>query len=406
MSPQSSTRSPRQGTGTGPLPIAGDRRKTRTRTQRRRRANGEGTIYQVKSGRSAGLWRCAVQLPNGKRRTFSGKSHDEVEAKLLDARHAVAHHRPPAPARTRTVGAYLADWIEGQRPHLRPLTWSSYEGYVRNHIVPSVGRVKLADLQPEDVERLHRECTARGLSARSVRYVHTILNKALKQADRRREVPRNVAALARPPKSVRPKVKPFEPAEAARFLEVVRGEPLEALYVATLGLGLRRGEVLGLRWSDIDWSARQVRVAGQLQRIGGKLVWQPPKAADSIAVIDAPNFVLEALRAHRDRQLLRRANHETEYVFTGAWGGPLDPDGVSHGFARLLERHGLRHTRFHDLRHATASLLLARGVPMWQVSKILRHSSIAITSDSYSHLYAETSRAAADIMNAFLEQAR
>jgi integrase len=98
--------------------------------------------------------------------------------------------------------------------------------------------------------------------------------------------------------------------------------------------------------------------------------------------------------------------HERGYVFTGPTGGPLDPDAVSHGFVKLLDRHGLRRTRFHDLRHATASLLLARGVPLWQVSKILRHSSVTITSDTYGHLYAEMSRAAADVMNAFMEQAR
>jgi len=255
------------------------------------------------------------------------------------------------------------------------------------------------------VRRLHRECTARGLSKRTVEYVHTILHKALDQAVQDQLVARNVAHKTRPPSSQRPKVAPYTPEEAIRFLAEVRGQAEERLYVVTLGLGLRRGEALGLRWSDINWSARAVTVAGQVQRVKGKgLVWVAPKTDDSVAVLDAPEFVLDALRAHRDRQQFQA--NATDYVFSGAGGQPLDPDAVSHGFVRFCDQHGLRRTRFHDLRHATASLLLAHGIPLWQVSNILRHSSIAITTDTYGHLYSETSRAAADAMSSFMALAR
>jgi integrase len=372
-----------------------------TPARRSRRANGQGSIYFDQARQ---IYRCAVTMPDGKRRTFSGKTREEVEQKLADGQYQVRHHQP-LPARDRTVASFMEDWIEGQREFLRPRTWTSYAGYVRNHIVPSIGRIKLADLEPEDVERLHRECRKRGLSPRSVRYCHTILGAALKQADRRRQVSRNVAALAPPPKSVRPKVHPFDPQEAQRFLEEIRGDQHECLYTVTLGLGLRRGEVLGLRWSDIDFGKRQIRVAGQLQRVAGALVWQPPKTDDSIALLDCPQFVIDALQAHRDRLAFSRRPAESDYVFVGAHGGPLDPDGLTHTFGRFLVQHGLRKTRFHDLRHATASLLLSRGVPMWQVSKLLRHGGITITSDTYSHLYPETSRAAANVMNDFMSQA-
>jgi integrase len=372
---------------------------------RPKRANGEGSIYQIKRGRSAGHWRCAVALPNGHRRTFYGKTREEVEAKLLDARHALAHNQPVEPPHSLSVATFLRDWIVDQRPYLRPRTWAGYKGNVDNHIIKSIGTLKLAELQPADVRRLHRECAARGLSKRTVEYVHTILHKALDQAVHDQLVPRNVAHKTRPPSSQRPKVAPYTPDEAIRFLEEVRGEPEEPLYVVTLGLGLRRGEALGLRWSDINWTARTVTIAGQLQRVKGDgLVWVAPKTDDSIAVLDAPEFVLDAMMAHRDRQ--QSLTNTTGYVFTGARGQPLDPDAVSHGFVRFCERHGLRRTRFHDLRHATASLLLARGIPLWQVSKILRHSSIAITTDTYGHLYSVTSRAAADEMSSFMAQAR
>jgi integrase len=200
-------------------------------------------------------------------------------------------------------------------------------------------------------------------------------------------VARNVAALAKPPGAQRMRVEPFSPAEALRFLGVVCGDPLEALYVTTLGLGLRRGEVLGLRWSDIKLSARTVTVAGQLQGVKDVgVIWQVPKTDASIAVIDVPDFVLDALAAHRDRQVFMQGSprwRNSGYVFTSKNRGPLEPDNVTHHFPRFLKDHGLRHQRFHDLRHA----------------------SIAITSDTYDHLYAETSRTAADTMNAFMSQA-
>jgi integrase len=380
------------------------------KTSRGRRPNREGTLYQIKSGPSAGKWRAEVRLADGTRRTFFAPTRTDAEQKLLRARLALADNTPVAPPRTLTLGAYIQGWLADQRDHLAPSTLAGYDVNVRHHIQPSLGRVRLADLAPPDVRRLHRESKARGLSPRSVHYVHLTLNRALKQAEADGLTSRNVAMLAKPPGAEKAHVSPFTPAEALRFLEAIRGDEHEALYVTTLGLGLRRGEVLGLRWSDVSWSARTVTIAGQLQRVKDTgLVWVAPKTAASAAILDVPDFVLDALVAQRDREAFLATSPRwtaSGYVFTNSLGGPLEPDNVTHWFPRLVSKHGLRHQRFHDLRHATASLLLARGVPLWQVSKILRHASIAITSDTYGHLYAETSRAAADTMNEFLEQAR
>ena len=185
-----------------------------------------------------------MALPDGHRRTFYGKTREDVEAKGLDARHALAHNQPVEPPRSVSVAAFLRDWIADQQAYLRPRTWVGYKGNVDNHIIKSIGKVKLAELQPADVRRLHRDCAARGLSKRTVEYVHTILHKALDQAVHDQLVPRNVAHKTRPPSSQRPKVAPYTPDEAIRFLEEVRREPEEPLYVVTLGLGLRRGEAL------------------------------------------------------------------------------------------------------------------------------------------------------------------
>jgi integrase len=372
---------------------------------------GTGTIREIKTGRAAGSFRGYLTV-DGKRRTFFGKTREGVERKILDARHAKVHGLPVAPPRTWTVKAYALDWLEDQRAHVRPGTWDGYDSNVRNHIVPSLGSLKLADLTAADVRRLHRESLARGVVARTVRYVHTTLNLMLKQALADDLVARNVADLAPAPPASRKRIQPFTQAEALRFLEVVKGDEHEWLYLTTLGLALRRGEVLGLRWQDVNWSKRQVTIAGQIQRIdgeGGGLRWLEPKTDASVAVLDVPDFVMDALLAQKDRQALLSGSprwHGTGYVFTNQRGGPLEPDNVTHYFPAFLRAHGMRHQRFHDLRHSAASLLLAIGVPLWQVSKILRHAGIAITSDTYGHLYPETSRAAADAYGALLGRGR
>jgi integrase len=376
-----------------------------------RRDWGTGTIREITTGTDAGSFRGYLTV-DGKRRSFWAKTREDVERKMLDARHAKAHNLPVAPPRTWTVKAYGLEWLEDQKAHVRPGTWDGYDSNMRCHVLPSLGSLKLADMTAADVRRLHRESKARGLAPRSVRYVHTTLNLMLKQALADDLVARNVAELAPAPPAERKRVKPFTPAEALRFLEVVKGDEHESLYVTTLGLALRRGEVLGLRWQDVDWAKRQVIINGQLQRIdgeGGGLRWLEPKTDASVAVLDVPDFVMDALLAQKDRQALLSGSsrwRESGYVFTTQRGGPLEPDNVTHYFPAFLKAHGMRHQRFHDLRHSAASLLLAIGVPLWQVSKILRHAGIAITSDTYGHLYPETSRAAADAYGAFLGQGR
>src|SRR5262249_5632545 len=188
-------------------------------------------------------------------------------------------------------------------------------------------------------------------AARSVRYVHTTLNLVLKQALVDDLVARNVAQLAPAPAAERKRVHPFTQAEALRFLEVVKGDEHESLYVTTLGLALRRGEVLGLRWQDVDWAKRQVTISGQLQRIdgeGGGLRWLEPKTDASVAVLDVPDFVMDALLAQKDRQALLSSSprwRESGYVFTTRQGGPLEPDNVTHYFPAFLKAHGMRHQR-------------------------------------------------------------
>jgi len=372
------------------------------RANRRRR--GGGTMYEVKTGRNAGKWRCEIMPPDGKRRTFLG-TKEETEVKLVEFQNAVVHHAPLPPARTTRVGAYAHAWVANRKNAVAAGSWKGEDSDVRNHIVPSLGNKFLVELAPADMRRFYKQCAERGLSHKSVGYVRGTLSLILSQALEDGLVTRNVAAqvkLGKAPKE-QPiyKAKPFTPDEARRFLDEVKGTPEEALYVTTLGLALRRGEVLGLRWSDIIWKTRHVKLNGQTQRVEGEGVkWVPTaKTEDSLAVLDVPDFVMDVLVMHRDRYafLGRRPG---DYVFPGLEdpSEPLDPDKVTKDFPKWLEAHGLRRIRFHDLRHSAASMYLVLGVELWKVSKILRHSTVKLTSDTYGHLYAHTSREAADVM--------
>ena len=192
---------------------------------------------------------------------------------------------------------------------------------------------------------------------------------------------------------------------------MIRGDRLEALYSVATALGLRQGEALGLRWQDVDLDERRLRVRVQLQRVDGTLQPVELKTTKSRSTVDLPNVVVDALRGHRVRQLEDRLRagdlwHESDLVFTTSVGTPLDRHNVTRYFQRILKGLEMKPKRFHDLRHTTASLLLAQGVPLHEVSAIVGHSGIQITSDIYGHLYEQRRREIADGMDAFLRGAR
>jgi integrase len=191
------------------------------------------------------------------------------------------------------------------------------------------------------------------------------------------------------------------------FLAAAEGDRLEALYRVALALGLRLGEALGLKWEYVDLDAGTLRVRYALQRIDGTLQLKEPKTEHSRRTLSLPASLVAALRAHRDRQAFERAAVGSEWresglVFTNTLGGPLEPSNVLKAFKRILVRAGLPEQRFHDLRHAAASLLLAQGVPVRVVMDILGHTQMATTMDLYSHVMPAAHKDAADLMERIL----
>jgi integrase len=310
----------------------------------------------------------------------------------------------------QTLGQFLLRWLQDSvKPTVRPRTYSSYSQLLLDHVIPALGQVPLGKLGPQHVQGFLNQKLRQGrLSGRTIQYLHAVLRAALNQALRWRLVQVNVATLVDPPRAERHEVHPLTPREARTLLDAAQGDRLAALYALALAVGLRQGEALGLHWEDVDLEAGNLRVRVALQRQDGRgLQSVEPKTARSRRGIVLPPYVVESLRAHRSRQVQERLLagsrwQETGLVFTTAIGTPLDGGSVTHRFQRMLERAGLPRLRFHDLRHACASLLLAQGVHPRVVMEILGHSQISLTMNTYSHVIPALQREAADRMDAVL----
>jgi integrase len=314
--------------------------------------------------------------------------------------------------RVPTVAEYLEYWLhQAVKPRVRPLTFAGYSVNVRKHLVPTLGKIRLDRLTPQDVQEMMNERLAAGLSAKTVGYMHQVLRTALELARRWEIIDRNVASLVDPPRRVRPNIRPLEPAEARSFLESLRGNRLEALFSVALALGLRQGEALGLRWEDIDMASGVLRIRNQLQRINGRLTLVEPKTERSRRALVVPPTILEHLRDHEKRQVAERLWAgskwtESGMVFANRSGGPLQARNVIREFHKALKTAGLNRIRFHDLRHSCATLLLVQHVPARVVMAVLGHSQISTTLDTYSHIVPELQQEAADRVEAILSLRR
>jgi integrase len=272
---------------------------------------------------------------------------------------------------------------------------------------PITGRISLAKLTPQQVQTFLNERLSSGLSGRTVQHIRTVLRTALNQAVRWGLIVRNAAALTEPPRIENYEIQPITPEEARKFLDAIKEDRLEALFTVALALGLRRGEALGLRWQDINFEQRTLRVNTSLQRINGKLLLSELKTKNSRRVLHMPELLIRKLREHRGRQLEDKLLagsrwHENDLVFPSSIGTPLEPRNLNRHFDQLLSKAGLHHFRLHDLRHYCASLLLAQGVAMKVVSEILGHTQISTTADIYTHILPEIKKEALDLIGRIL----
>jgi integrase len=344
-----------------------------------------GQIRQRKSG----LWEGRYVGADHRRHSVYGKTKREAQEKLRAALTAADHGIRPATGRV-TVGAWLDEWMmTSVEPRNRPRTIGSYRETVNRYIDPAIGRIPLTRLQPEDVAGMLRRLSDRGLSPTTVRYAHAVLRIALGRAVKSGRVIRNVASLVEPPARKTAERRPLTAGQARAFLALVAEDRLAALYSLAIATGMRQGELLALRWEDVDLDGGRLTIRHTL-RLGTRDLAEPKtERARRTLRLGADSLV--ALREHRRRQLEERLAAgrrwvDGDFVFTTSIGTPLDSRNVTKAFQRVLAQAGLPHQRFHDLRHACATLLLEDGEDLGVVSRILGHSQIATTADVYAHL--------------------
>lgn len=360
-----------------------------------KRGNGEGSIYYRNSDKK---WVGSVTLGKGKRKVIYGKTRKEVQEKLKIVLHD-QQQGTLVTAQPQTVAHFLTDWLENtHRRRLRPRTYERYREALYLHIIPSLGHIQLQKLTAQQVQAFYTRKADEGLAPATIIYYHSVLHNALDTAVKWGLVVRNVCDLVAPPRKDRFEIQPLTMEQMQHLLATLRGHKWEALFTLAMATGMRRGELLGLKWQDINFEAGRLQVRRVLSRVPTHMparehvyVEAEPKTQKSRRSVMIAPFALEALKRHRVSQLEAKVKagecwQEHDYVFCTLQGRHLGPNHVVVEFKKLLTRAGLPNIRFHDLRHSAATLLLSLGIHPKVVQELLGHTQISITMDVYSHV--------------------
>lgn len=336
-------------------------------------------------------------------------SKKEAERWLVKVRYEQERQMlPSAESEKLTVADYLTQWLKSIEGTVARHTFGDYADKVRLHIVPSLGRLRLRDLTRDHLQKLYRKKTAEGLSPRSVRYIHATMSKALHDAEGADLVRKNVARFARPPKYEHTERPIMSVAEAMLFLEAIRGHRHEALYLLAVTTGLRRGEMLGLRWEDLDLDAGTLRVSRSLDTYYGPARENAPKRQASRRAAKLPDPVADALRRHGRLQKSRAERlgplwQESGYVFTTTKGTPERGDNLlSRSLKPLMREAGLPEHNFQALRRSNATFLVLLGIHPRTAMRWLGHSDVATTMRIYQQAPDELQEQAAELMSGLL----
>lgn len=313
----------------------------------------------------------------------------------------------PVPTRSAKLSEWLPYWLENMiKPRRKRTTYAKYEFHVRLYLVPMLGTKKLESLSVADVRRflvrLEQQTTAA-----TAKETHKVLRTALSAACREELIARNVVTLVDAPRVDSRSLDPWSLEETLDFLAAARCDPLYPAFVLSIALGLRRREVIGLRWQDVDLDKRELRVRKQRQRVGGEVYEDDPKGRRRRQVLPLPAMCVAPLRYQRMRQTAMRERagdswEDSDYVFTTRTGRPIEPRNMYRSFTRVAGNAGLRVIRLHDARHGCATLLTAAGVAPRVVMEILGHSQIAVTMNVYAHVVQDTQREAVSHMDRLL----
>ena len=372
----------------------------------KKRANGDGSIRKRKDGRWEGRYVAGHDPITGKMisRNVLGKTQAQVKEKL---RTAIENSKRLDYTQTGkyTVGQWMDEWFEAYaKVKVRPSSHQTYKGYIENHIKPNIGDIpieKLTSLQLQKfyrllltegrIPRIESEKQPRGLSAKTVRNINQVISSAMDMAVRHKLILSNPTEGCELPKVEHREMKTLPAEQLGAFLREAKESGVYELYYLDLATGLRRGELLGLKWEDVDLQNGIIHVRRQVARVDGEVKELPLKTKNSyrnISISQDAVAMLTEMEAHRS----------SDYVFPSSTGGPISPDSVNNMLHRVLKRAGLPSIRFHDLRHTFATLALQNGVDIKTVSGMLGHFSAGFTLDTYAHVTTSAQKEAAKTM--------
>ena len=368
----------------------------------KKRAQGEGSVYKRKDG----LWVAQVTI-QGKHVSKYFKMQSEARIWLQSTRTQIQDGLTLAGAQT-FLKDFLEHWLKSYASSVRPNTIRSYAGVIQYHILPALGNIKLKDLSIDRIQMFYNNETENGTSPRMVQYIHSVLRRSLNFALRWGLLVRNPALGAIRPKLLKTEMKTLNGDQVRVFLSAAKGTRNEALFWIAVSTGLREGEILGLKWSDLDWKTKRLQVKRQLQRLKGEgLVLTEPKSAAGKRLIILSSATLTVLQKHlnlqQEEKMFGGENwQENDLIFPSTLGTPLDPSNMSKDFKDTLKMARLPNIRFHDLRHTAASLMLLQGIHPKIVQERLGHSDISLTLNTYSHVIPTMQEEAAEKMDEIL----
>lgn len=379
----------------------------------RKRAVGEGSISHRKDGRWEAALTCRTTSGIRKRIRRYATSRAEADEKLSELK-AQARQGVPVPDKSWRLGAYLDYWLEHiVRPHRRPATYEKDEQAIRLYLKPGLGSAQLTRLTVPRLQLFLNEQLAAGRSVSTVHQIAKVLSAALTRAMKEELVTRNVARLVDLPSYTSAEIQPWSMQEARDFLNAAREDPLLPAFALALLYGLRRGEVLGLRWADVDFDAGILHVRQQLQRRrSGLLIGDVKTKASTRDLSLRPIARTVLLAQQRAQERLRKkagaewksANVEAALVFTTSTGNPIEPRNFNRSFHRICEQHGIRRIRVHDLRHTVATFLSVLQVSPKDAQFTLGHSQVSTTMGIYQHASLSSSERAIAPVEAQLVQ--
>ena len=376
----------------------------------KRRANGEGNIRRRKDGRWEGRYTAGHDPETGKQifKNVLGKTQAEVKEKLKKALEEVKKIDFTRTGKY-TVEMWMDEWFENVcKIKVRASSHQTYRGYIDHHIAPYIGDIPLEKLSTMDLQKLYRklmtkgrverieaEKQSKGLSAKTVRNINQVISSAMDFAVAQKIISVNPCKAVALPKVEHKEMKTIPAEQLQAFLNEAKETGVYEMYYIELATGLRRGELLGLKWQDIDWKNGIIKVRRQIARADGEIVEAPLKTKNSYRAVTISQQAIEVLKA-------QKAKTNDEYVFASPNGGPISPDSVNNMLNRMLARAGIPKVRFHDLRHTFATIALQNGVDIKTVSGMLGHFSAGFTLDTYAHVTTSAQKEAAETMGNIL----